>query len=182
MQIPVLNKKIKIPKKINVSFNNLNNQIHIIGPYGQSDFKIHVNIQVQIDKDFIYLFIKDNKKEFKKYLGLYNSIIKRHIKGVLQKFKLNLFLNGIGFKVNQIENKLVLKLGYSHDIIVDIPNNIDVSILKSTQIVLYSSNWEELTQFAYNIKKLKKVEPYKGKGILLKNETVLRKEGKKNKK
>ncbi len=182
MQEKILNKKIKIPKNTKVSFENLNNIILISGLYGESEIKINSNIEITINSDFITISSKENKKEFKKYLGLYNSLIKSQLKGISQKFKVNLFLNGIGFKVNKVENQLIFKLGYSHDIILEIPSDINVSLLKSTQIILYSSDWGKLTQFAHIIKKLKEVEPYKGKGILLKNETVLRKEGKKNKK
>ena len=95
--------------------------------------------------------------KYKKYLGLYNSLIKTHLKGITQKFKINLFLKGIGLKVQKIENDLIFKLGYSHDIRIIIPINIDVSVLNNTNLILYGFNWEQLTQFASNIKKLKKM-------------------------
>merc|ERR1712127_1111211 len=96
-----------------------------------------------------------------------------NLKGVSQKFKVHLILKGIGFKVSQIDKSLKFKLGFSHDISIEIPNDIEARIIDSNQIILYSSNWNKLTQFSHIIKRLKKVEPYKGKGILLKNETVL---------
>lgn len=173
-------KEIKIPKNVNVSLKD--NNILLTGLHGNSQININPNINIKINSNFIYLSSINNKKENKKFIGLYNSLIKKNLKGLSQNYKINLFLNGIGFKVKQVENKLIFKLGYSHDIEVDIPENINVSILRSTQLIFYGANWAELTQYVHNIKKLRKVEPYKGKGILLKNETVLRKEGKKNKK
>ena len=182
MQESISNKKIKIPKNIKVSLNNLNNVISISDLNNKSEIEVNSNIKIYIDPGFIIISYK--KKEFKKYLGLYNTLIKSHLKGISQKFKVNIFLNGLGFKakLDQCKDNLVFRLGYSHDIILNIPENIEVSILKPTQITLHGADWGKLTQFAHSIKKLKKVEPYKGKGILLKNETVLRKEGKKNKK
>lgn len=178
----IMTKQIKIPKNIKVLINNENNEIILKSIHGQSKLLIQKNFQIKQHSNYLNISSFENNKENKKYLGLYYSLIKTNLKGISQKFKINLFLNGIGFKVNKIDNKLIFKLGYSHDIIIDIPTNIDTSIIKSNQLVIYGSNWEKLTQFAANIKNLKKVEPYKGKGILLKNETVFRKEGKKNKK
>lgn len=176
------NKLIKIPKNVTVSIENCTNEMILSSTYSTIKLKLNKNISVKKEPDLIILQPLKNDKENKKFLGLYASLLKRNLKGLSQKFKLNLYLNGIGFKVNKIENRLVFKLGYSHDIIMDIPDGIEVSIVKMVQIIIYGSNWENLTQFAHSIKRLKKVEPYKGKGILLKNEKVLRKEGKKNKK
>jgi len=175
--------QIKIPKNITVSVDKITNEITLSGNHGNFKLILNKNINVIINEsDYIVLEVLNITKEDKKYLGLYSSLLKKNLKGISQKFKLNIFLNGIGFKVKKIENNLVFKLGYSHDIIFGIPKDIEVSIVKMTQIIVYGSNWSKLTQFAHNIKRLKKVEPYKGKGILLKNEKILRKEGKKNKK
>jgi large subunit ribosomal protein L6 len=177
MCINIRTKKIKIPKNVTITYQE--NSLILAAIHGTTLVKINPNLVITNDKDYIFLTVTD---KYKKYLGLYNSLIKTHLKGITQKFKINLFLKGIGLKVQKIENDLIFKLGYSHDIRIIIPINIDVSVLNNTNLILYGFNWEQLTQFASNIKKLKKVEPYKGKGILLKNEQILRKEGKKNKK
>lgn len=176
-----LTKTIKIPKNVTISKTD-DNLLVLEGIQGVIPVKVNENIAIQYDSQYLTLQLTNNNKDNKKYLGLYNSLLKTHLKGITQNFKINLFLNGIGFKVKELEQNLVFKLGYSHDITVSIPENIKVSILNNTNIILYGPNWEKLTQFASNIKRLKKVEPYKGKGILFKNEKVLRKEGKKNKK
>lgn len=177
-----IRKEIKIPKDVTVVLKN-NNLILLSSIHGSCELNLNKNIQIEINSNYIYLTDKLNsKKEYKKYLGLYSSLLKTNLKGLSQRFKIGLFLNGIGYKVQKIDNKLSFKLGYSHEIFVDIPDYIEVLIIKPTQIVFYGANWDKLTQYVHNIKKLRKIEPYKGKGILLKNETVLRKEGKKNKK
>nr|YP_010507992.1 ribosomal protein L6 [Phytophthora ilicis]UXG56330.1 ribosomal protein L6 [Phytophthora ilicis] len=137
----------------------------------------------------IYFFIKKNKllinvnrnKNKKSILNLYNKLIKIKMKGVLQGFKISLLLKGIGFKAFIENNNLILKLGFSHNIIIKIPSNIE--IINQTNTLIFSSiDYISLNQFVHYIKNHKKPEPYKGKGLLLKNEKILQKEGKKSKK
>nr|YP_010394769.1 ribosomal protein L6 [Phytophthora tubulina]DAZ89206.1 TPA_asm: ribosomal protein L6 [Phytophthora tubulina] len=139
--------------------------------------------------DNIYFFIKKNKllinvninKNKKSILNLYNKLIKIKMKGVLQGFKINLLLKGIGFKAFIENNNLILKVGFSHNIIIPIPSNIE--IINQTNTLIFSSiDYLFLNQFVHYIKNHKKPEPYKGKGLLLKHEKILQKEGKKSKK
>lgn len=127
-------------------------------------------------KKCIFFTISEKKKK-----KLYKQLVLFKIKGLLQKFKVNLNLIGIGFKVFIQNNKLIFKLGYSHNIIIEIPPNIKV-LNKNNKIIFYSIDFMFLTQFVFFIKSYKFVEPYKGKGLTLNFEKVLRKEGKKSKK
>ncbi len=103
------------------------------------------------------------------------------LKGLLQGFKSNLILKGIGFK-SVIENDhLILKLGFSHNIKISIPKNIKI-ISKTNNLIFSSIDLILLMQFVHYIRNYKKPEPYKGKGLLLKNEPLFQKEGKKTKK
>lgn len=137
----------------------------------------------------IYCFIKKNKllinyniiKNKKSILNLYNKLIKIKIKGVLRGFKISLFLKGIGFKAFIKNDNLILKLGFSHDMIISIPSNIKI-INQSNMLIFSSIDYIFLNQFVYYIKNHKQPEPYKGKGLLLKNEKFFQKEGKKSKK
>nr|AZL92993.1 ribosomal protein L6 [Peronospora effusa]AZL93060.1 ribosomal protein L6 [Peronospora effusa] len=137
----------------------------------------------------IHFFIKKNKllinfnikKNKKNILNLYNKLIKIKIKGVLQGFKISLLLKGIGFKAFIDNNNLILKLGFSHNIIISIPNNIEI-INQSNKLIFHSIDYIFLNQFVHYIKNYKKPEPYKGKGLLLKNEKIFQKAGKKSKK
>ena len=138
------------------------------------------NINFFIKKNQFLLNINTNKNK-KSFLNLYKKLIKLKIKGVLQGFKISLFLKGIGFKAFIENNNLILKLGFSHNIIIPIPKNIQV--INQTNILIFNcSNYIFLCQFIHHIKNHKKPEPYKGKGLLLKNEKILQKEGKKSKK
>ncbi len=176
-----IHEKIRIPKNINIILKK--NSLEFYGPLGS----INLNIM-----DSLYFFIKTNiillsfnnlhlKNKKKSFLNLYKSLIKLKIKGVLQGFKLNLFLKGLGFKAFIENNNLTLKLGYSHSIIVKIPENIKI-INQTNKLIFNSNDWIFLTKYVHFIKNFKKPEPYKGKGLLLKNEVILLKEGKKSKK
>nr|YP_010394101.1 ribosomal protein L6 [Phytophthora cactorum]UXG19059.1 ribosomal protein L6 [Phytophthora cactorum]UXG55675.1 ribosomal protein L6 [Phytophthora cactorum]UXG55713.1 ribosomal protein L6 [Phytophthora cactorum]UXG56022.1 ribosomal protein L6 [Phytophthora cactorum]UXG56060.1 ribosomal protein L6 [Phytophthora cactorum] len=141
-------------------------------------FVNNINFFLKKNKVLINIDINKNKKSI---LNLYNKLIKIKIKGVLQGFKTSLLLRGIGFKAFIENNNLILKLGYSHNIIIPIPSNIE--IINQTNILIFSSiDYIFLNQFVHYIRNHKKPEPYKGKGLLLKNEKILQKEGKKSKK
>lgn len=127
-------------------------------------------------KKILFFTISEKKKK-----KLYKQLVFFKIKGLLQKFKVNLNLIGIGFKVFIKNNKLILKLGYSHNIIIEIPSNIKI-LNKNSKLILYSIDFVFLTQFVFFVKSFKFVEPYKGKGLTLNSEIILRKEGKKSKK
>ena len=176
-----IHKKIKIPKNINLILKK--NNLKIKGPLGIVDISIMKSIYIFIKNRNILLNFNNNylKRKKKSFLNLYNSLIKLKIKGVLQGFKLNLFLRGLGFKAFIEENILILKLGYSHNINIIIPENI--KIINQTNKIIFSSNdWIFLKKYVNNIKSFKKQETYKGKGLLLKNEVIIQKEGKKSKK
>nr|UQT68351.1 ribosomal protein L6 [Nothophytophthora sp.] len=200
--IQIKKKNIQIKKKIFFKSSLKNIQIFFI----DKTFKIPTNIQIQIKNQTIffknskgilslifiknvYFFFKKNelilvinlKKNKKSILNLYNKLVKIKIKGLLQEFKLNLILKGIGFKSFIEKNNLILKLGFSHNISIVIPSNIKI-INQTNNLILSSIDFIFLTQFVHFIKNYKKPEPYKGKGILLKNEKILQKEGKKSKK
>lgn len=162
------------------------------------------NIQIKIKNQQIYfesllgtLFLKNNnsiyffkkqkelmlaflsQKNKKSILNLNNKLIKIKMRGVLQGFKFHLILKGIGFKSFVEKDKLILKLGYSHTITINIPSYIKI-INQSNNLIFSSTDFVLLSQFVHFVKSFKKPEPYKGKGIRYFNEKILYKQGKKN--
>lgn len=178
IQIFFVDKIIKIPKNIKINIKNKN--IYFEGILGKLYLSFTNDIFFFFKKNQLILIVNLQKNK-KSILNLYNKLIKIKIKGVLQGFKLNLILKGIGFKSFIENNNLILKLGFSHNIIISIPNNIQI-INQSNNLIFNSIDFIYLTQFVHYIKSFKKPEPYKGKGLLLKNEKILKKEGKKSKK
>lgn len=173
-------KRIKIPPTVKLSYQN--NDLQIIINNKTHQLQIRPPIQLFVDDQFIYLNLSKTAKKHKKYFFLYVSLIQTYLRGSVQAFKIYLVLKGIGFKVQVMRNSLLFKLGYSHEINHSIPSGITIIPLDPTKLILSGPDWGHLTQFASQLKKSKKIDPYKGKGILLKNETILRKEGKKSKK
>jgi large subunit ribosomal protein L6 len=173
-----IDKTFKIPK--NVKINIENNIIYFEGLLGKLSLTYINDILFFFKKNKLILILNSQKNK-KSILNLYNKLIKLKIKGVLQGFKLNLILKGIGFKASVENENLVLKLGFSHNITIQIPSNIKV-ISQANNLIFSSIDFIFLSQFVHFIKNHKKPEPYKGKGLLLKNEKIIKKEGKKSKK
>jgi large subunit ribosomal protein L6 len=178
IQIFFIDKIIKIPKNIKINIENQN--IYFDGLLGKLSLTYTNDIFFFFKKNQLILTVNLQKNK-KSILNLYNKLIKIKIKGVLQGFKLNLILKGIGFKSFIENNNLLLKLGFSHNIVIPIPENIKI-INQSNSLIFNSIDFIFLTQFVHYIKNFKKPEPYKGKGLLFKNEKILKKEGKKSKK
>lgn len=108
--------------------------------------------------------------------------IKNTVVGLTKRYEINLEVNGIGYKADLLsENMLILFVGLSHNVMVLIPDDIFTKVVDN-KILLSSINFEKLTSFASYVKKIKKVEPYKGKGIIQTNDFIRRKEVKVNKK
>ena len=98
--------------------------------------------------------------------------------GVSEQFELTLILKGVGYRAIIQGKEIVLSLGYSHPVVIEIPELISVEVIQNTTINLKSCDKEVLGLFAANIRAWRRPEPYKGKGILYKNEQILRKAGK----
>nr|YP_010395023.1 ribosomal protein L6 [Phytopythium vexans]YP_010395069.1 ribosomal protein L6 [Phytopythium vexans]DAZ89460.1 TPA_asm: ribosomal protein L6 [Phytopythium vexans]DAZ89506.1 TPA_asm: ribosomal protein L6 [Phytopythium vexans] len=178
IKIFFIDKTFKIPSNIKITIKN--QTIFFKGLLGLLTLKYNNDIFFFQKKNKL-LLVFNLKKNKKSILNLYNKLIKIKIKGVLQGFKLNLFLKGIGYKAFIENNNLILKVGFSHNIYVSIPSSI--KIINQSNVLIFSSiDNIFLTQYVNFIKNYKRAEPYKGKGLLLKNEKIFKKEGKKSKK
>ena len=111
--------------------------------------------------------------------GTTNANIKNMIIGVSEGYKKGLEIVGVGYKFNVSGNKLTINAGYSHPVVMEVPTGITVKGISNTEIELEGINKEQVGEFAANIRKVRKPEPYKGKGIKYKGEVIRRKEGKK---
>lgn len=148
----------KIPKNIQISFNNHN--LKIIGKLGEINMVIPDNLSLKYSNNLLESYSSNLKLN-----GTFNSIFKKNIKGVSQGFTVKLQLVGIGFKFLEANSFLKLKLGYSHKVFCKIPDNISLKIIKPTLLSLNSINFFELNQFAGKLKTFKTPDAYGGKGI-----------------
>lgn len=173
---------ISVPDNVKVEINQLN--IKISGSLGvmEKSFKGEISLKFQDNKIFVNPLNIDNPEKFARAMwGTARSIINNMIKGVTVGFSTELEINGVGYRANVAGKYLNLALGKSHNTKVEIPANIKVDVPKPTSVLLKTIDKESLGQFVYLIKKQRPPEPYKGKGIKIAGEYIIRKQGKKGK-
>lgn len=170
---------IKIPKNVDVNYSE--STITVKGQFGELETKIPDVIGINQDENTLKVTLKTDERDLRSLHGLYRTLINNMIIGVSEQFQLTLVLKGVGYRAAIQKNEIVLSLGYSHPIKMEIPKDISVEILQNTTINLKSCNKELLGLFASNIRAWRRPEPYKGKGILYKDEKIIRKVGKSGK-
>lgn len=173
----------KIGKKIIVVPQNVKVQvadgfIKVEGPNGNTDMKILKGITLKMDGNNITVVPENESKQIRSNWGTMRAIIQNAIKGATTDFTKELVVDGIGFRVEVQGTDLVLNLGLSHQVHFPIPSEVKISTDKNT-IKISGHNKIQVGDVAAHIRKLKKPEPYKGKGIRYANEVVRRKAGKK---
>ncbi len=176
---------ITLPESVAIkSFED--NLLIIQGPKGELTLDIDPVINLQIEANIITVQRHTNQKKHKALHGLYRVLINNMIIGVSTGFSKSLELVGVGYKAALESNVLDLDLGYSHKIYFTVPSEVDVRTEiaknKNPMIHLWSIDKQLLGQIAAKIKSLRKVEPYKGKGIRYLGERVIQKEGKRTSK
>ena len=155
------------------------NEIEIKGEKGTLKKEFSPLVKVTKEDNKIVVIPKDDSKAAKAAWGLVRTIIYNMILGVKEGFDKILEINGVGYRASISENILTLQLGFSHDIKLAVPNDIEVKCSKPTELVVSGIDKQKVGQFASDIRRLRKPEPYKGKGIKYKHEVLRRKEGKK---
>lgn len=175
-------KPIIIPEGVEVKLENGN--VGVKGPLGENKrfFKDDILISVDAEKKEINLKPAEKKirrqKEISALWGTYASHIRNMVLGVTKGFSKSLVIEGVGYRASKESSTLVLSLGFSHPVKVQIPSGIDLKIEKNI-ITLSGVDKEQVGAFAAKIKALKKPEPYKGKGIRYEGEIIRHKAGKK---
>ena len=173
-------KNIVIPKDSSIKIEG--SDLTISGPKGTKKLTINDKIfsSKLVDSQFQILPLeKKVDKKISIMWGTYRSLINNAIMGVSSGHEKILELNGVGFRANLKGEILNLQIGFSHDVNFKIPKDIKITVEKQTIIKINGVDKELVSKIAADIKNLKPVEPYKGKGIKEKGQFVLRKEGKK---
>jgi len=172
-------KPIVIPKNTTIKVDG--GKLTLTGPKGSKEFSINDKIfttSISKDNSLVLKLLKKND-ELNSIWGTTRSILNSAIIGVSFGFEKILELTGVGYRATLKGNILNLQLGFSHDIQYKIPDSVKLLVEKQTTIRITGIDKEIVGKVASEIKKLKPVEPYKGKGIKEKGQYVLRKEGKK---
>ena len=170
---------IAIPEKVKVAV--VGNMLNIEGPLGKRSLNIDLEIFNLDIKDGKEISIKPKKidQNTKRLWGMNRSLINNAVIGSVKGYEKILELVGVGYRASIKGNQLNLQLGYSHDINFDIPEGIKIAVEKQTTLKISGYDKQLVGSIASKIKTLRKIEPYKGKGIREKGQYVLKKEGKK---
>ena len=172
-------KSIEIPKDTKIKVES--GKLILTGPKGSKELTINDKIfstTIDNEKSLVIKLIKKNE-DLNVIWGTTRSIINSALIGVSEGYEKILELTGVGFRANLKGNVLNLQIGFSHDVSYTIPDGIKLVVEKSTVIKITGIDKELVGKIASEIKLLKPVEPYKGKGIKERGQYVLRKEGKK---
>ena len=171
------NRKLVIPEGVSVEVEE--NTLKVKGKLGELSLAIPANISLEIEDGNIILKRANEEKFTKSLHGTTNANINNMIIGVTNGYKKNLEIIGVGYRFNVRGNVLVINAGYSHQVEMNIPEGLKVELISNTEISISGISKELVGEFAANVRKVRKPEPYKGKGIRYKDEYVRRKEGKK---
>jgi len=174
-------KIIELPAKVEIAVDS-ESVVSVKGPKGTLSQKLHPGFTLNMEGNQVTLERPSELKTDRSLHGLYRSLINNMVVGVSQGYKLDLELVGVGFKATSTGNVLELALGYSHGIFFVLPKEVSVSTLtekgKNPTVTLESIDKQLIGHIAAKIRSLRKVEPYKGKGVRFLGEQVRRKAGK----
>ena len=171
--------KINMPQDVDLKYDGFS--LLIKGKFGTLTTKIPKTIEIKHINQTVEVNLREQKRSFKALHGLYRTLVNNMIIGVSEQFEIILILKGIGYRATVKNGLILLSLGYSHPVEIKIPDQITIVVKQNTIIELKSCNKELLGLFASNIRSWRPPEPYKGKGILYQDETIIRKAGKSGK-
>jgi len=171
------NRKLQIPAGVTVTIEN--NTIAVKGPKGELKLDFDKRISVKQEENVIVTERANETKEVKSLHGTTNSNIKNMLVGVSEGYQKGLEITGVGYRFNVSGNKLTITAGFSHPVVVDVPSDLKIEQVSNTEITISGIDKQKVSEVAANIRKWRKPEPYKGKGIHYKGEYIRRKEGKK---
>ena len=148
------------------------------GPKGTLTKTMHSNMTIAMEGNVITVTRPNDQKENRSLHGLTRTLIANMIEGVTNGYKKELEINGIGYRAEKKGSDLVMKIGYSHDVVMAEPDGITVEVPAPNKIIVSGADKEKVGQFAAEVREKRLPEPYKGKGIKYVDEYVRRKEGK----
>ena len=172
---------IKIPTDVDISNLNESRAIKVKGPLGTLELTVPEVINLERGDGYLILRLKEETRVNRSLHGLHRTLINNAVVGVSEQFLITLVLQGVGYRASVQGKSLVLSLGFSHPVNIDIPQGITVEVVQNTTINIKACDKGQLGLFPAKVRSWRPPEPYKGKGILYKGEQILRKAGKSGK-
>ncbi|MBW6441682.1 50S ribosomal protein L6 [Patescibacteria group bacterium] len=170
-------KPIEIPQGVTVDITD--NNVFVKGPKGEISFDFEKDVEVKKDGDIINVEMVGKSKNAPALWGLTRAMISNLIEGVTEGFEKKLELVGVGYRAKQVSpNEISMTLGFSHPVEFKSPEGVEIKVEDNTHITVLGIDKHLVGLTAANIRKIRKPEPYKGKGIRYEGEVVRRKAGK----
>ena len=170
-------KPVAIPN--GVSANIEGDRLTVKGPKGELSMGLTDFIEYKLEDGEITVKPANDTRTARNYWGMQRTLVSNLVEGVTEGFSKVLEISGVGYRAQAQGKKLKLQLGYSHDVDLDVPEGIEVKTPDQTTVEISGIDKQAVGQFAAEIRRWRKPEPYKGKGIKYRGEYVFRKEGKK---
>ena len=170
--------KLPVAIPAGVTVNVANGVISVKGPKGELKQNFHDEIEIKVEGSEVVLTTKNNAKQTNAYHGLYRSLLNNMVKGVTEGFTKTLVITGVGYRAEVKGKELVMNLGYSSDYIAIIPEGLTVVATPDGKLTISGIDKQLVGEFCSQVRKLRKPEPYKGKGIRYETEVIRRKVGK----
>ncbi|MDJ1018382.1 MAG: 50S ribosomal protein L6 [Paracoccaceae bacterium] len=168
---------VELPSGVEASVSG--QTVTVTGPKGSREFTATDDVQISVDGGVVTIEPRGKSKRARQQWGMSRTMVANLVTGVTEGFKKELEISGVGYRAQAQGNKLVLNLGYSHDVEFEVPQGVTVTTPKNTEVVVEGIDQQLVGQVAANIREWRRPEPYKGKGIKYKDEYIFRKEGKK---
>ena len=171
--------KVPITLPEGVKFFSDVSGISVTGKKGTLALRLPTEVQIELVDGRLELKPSSETKRARAMWGLSRTLVFNMVKGVSEGFTKSLEISGIGYKASIDDKILILSLGYSHEIMYQIPDDIEIKAEKPTLLHISGIDNQKVGEVAAKIRKMRKPEPYKGKGVKYVGEKILRKEGKK---
>ena len=168
---------ISIPAGVDVKIE-AGNLVTVKGPKGTLTQQLHPAMTITQEGEVIHVTRPNDAKENRSLHGLTRTLIHNMVVGVTEGYKKELDVNGVGYRVAKEGNKLVMNLGYSHQVTVEEIPGIEIEVPGPNKIIIHGCDKQQVGQFAAEVREKRPPEPYKGKGIKYTDEVIRRKAGK----
>ena len=168
---------IAIPAGVEIKVED-NNVVTVKGPKGTLTQQFNPNMAITMEEGVLHVTRPNDAKENRALHGLTRSLLHNMVVGVTEGYKKELDVNGVGYRVAKEGNKLVMNLGFSHQVTVEEVPGIEIEVPGPNKIIIHGCDKQQVGQFAAEVREKRPPEPYKGKGIKYTDEVIRRKAGK----
>ena len=170
-------KAVAIPNGVTATVNG--NELSVKGPKGTLSMPMSEQVSWDVQGDTIAVQPANATKRAQAFWGMQRTLVQNLVTGVTEGFSKKLLITGVGYRAAAQGRNLKLQLGYSHDVNIEVPEGIEVKTPDATTVEISGADKQKVGQLAAEIRRWRKPEPYKGKGIKYDGEFIFRKEGKK---